>query len=78
MCVYVCVQYVCVQYVCVCVCVPICVAMHLSVAIGFLVFFCRMAMGGHFFSDNLFAAIFMVYLALLYRKIAIYLVKKNR
>ena len=49
-----------------------------NILFGLMVIFCRMAMGGHFFSDNLFAAIFMVYLALLYRKIAIYLVKKNR
>jgi lipid A 4'-phosphatase len=50
----------------------------INIVFGLMVTFCRMAMGGHFFSDNLFAAIFMIYLALIYRKIAIYLIKKNR
>jgi len=50
----------------------------INIIFGLMVTFCRMAMGGHFFSDNLFAAIFMIYLALVYRKIAIYLIKKIR
>ena len=33
--------------------------------LGFLVFFCRLSMGGHFFSDNIFAYFFMIYLAYL-------------
>ena len=37
--------------------------------LGFLVFFCRLSMGGHFFSDNIFAALFMLYLAFSYRYI---------
>ncbi len=41
----------------------------INLILGFLVFFCRLSMGGHFFSDNIFAMIFMVYLAILYQKI---------
>ena len=52
------------------------VLIKINIVFGLMVTFCRMAMGGHFFSDNLFAAIFMIYLALIYRKIAIYLIKK--
>ena len=50
----------------------------LNFILGFLVFFCRMAMGGHFFSDNIFAMIFMIYLAILYKRlIYLFLKKKN-
>ena len=35
--------------------------------LGLLVFFCRLSMGGHFFSDNIYAFFFMIYLAYLYR-----------
>ena len=44
---------------------------------GALVIFCRLAMGGHFLSDNLFAINFMIFLALLYRIIALRCVKKK-
>ena len=36
-----------------------------------------MAMGGHFFSDNIFAMIFMIYLAILYKRL-IYLFFKKK
>lgn len=49
----------------------------LNALLGFLVFFCRLSMGGHFFSDNIFAMIFMIYLAVLYKKI-IYLHMKKK
>jgi len=39
----------------------------LNFILGFLVFFCRLSMGGHFFSDNMFAALLMLYLAFFYR-----------
>ena len=45
--------------------------------LGFLVFFCRLSMGGHFLSDNIFAMIFMIYLAILYKYI-IYLYLKKK
>ena len=45
--------------------------------LGFLVFFCRMAMGGHFFSDNIFAMIFMIYLAILYKNLIFFCIKKK-
>ena len=45
--------------------------------LGLLVFFCRLSMGGHFFSDNIYAFFFMIYLAYLY-KYFIYIVLKNR
>lgn len=44
---------------------------------GILVIFGRLAMGGHFLSDNLFAAIFMIYLALIYRACIILMIKKK-
>ncbi len=50
---------------------------HMNFILGFLVFFCRQSMGGHFFSDNIFAMIFMIYLAILY-KLIIYLCFKKR
>ena len=49
----------------------------LNFILGFLVFFCRMAMGGHFFSDNIFAMIFMIYLAILYRRLIYLFLKKK-
>lgn len=49
---------------------------NINLIFGTLVTFGRMAMGGHFFSDNLFAAIFMIYLALMYRKIVFHFLRK--
>ncbi len=48
-----------------------------NIILGFLVFFCRISMGGHFFSDNIFAMIFMIYLAIMYKNI-IYSCLKRR
>ncbi len=48
-----------------------------NLMLGFAVFFCRISMGGHFFSDNIFAMIFMIYLAILYKNI-IYSCLKRR
>ena len=45
--------------------------------LGLLVFFCRISMGGHFFSDNIYAYFFMIYLAFLYRYF-IYIILKKR
>ena len=45
--------------------------------LGLLVFFCRLSMGGHFFSDNIYAFFFMIYLAYLY-KYFIYVIIKNK
>ena len=50
---------------------------RLNIILGFMVFFCRQSMGGHFFSDNIFAMIFMIYLAILYKTL-IYLCFKKR
>ena len=50
----------------------------MNIVMGVLVFFCRMSMGGHFFSDNVFAAIFMIYLAIIYRYLVINFVKKRK
>ena len=44
--------------------------------LGFLVFFCRLSMGGHFFSDNLFSLFLMIYLAYGYRYL-VYLYIRN-
>ncbi len=50
----------------------------INIFVGLLVFFCRISMGGHFFSDNIFAMIFMIYLAILYKNlIYIYLKKRS-
>ena len=49
----------------------------LNLILGFFVFFCRLSMGGHFFSDNIFAMTFMIYLAILYKNI-IYLYLKKK
>ena len=48
-----------------------------NVFLGFLVFFCRLSMGGHFLSDNIFAMIFMIYLAILYKYIIYFYLKKK-
>ena len=49
----------------------------MNLILGFLVFFCRLSMGGHFFSDNVFAMTFMIYLAIMYKNIIyLYLRKK--
>ncbi|MBF91374.1 MAG: hypothetical protein CMP34_01045 [Rickettsiales bacterium] len=39
----------------------------LNIILGILVFFCRLTMGGHFFTDNIFSVIFMFYIAIIYR-----------
>jgi len=44
--------------------------------LGLLVFFCRLSMGGHFFSDNLFSLFLMIYLAYGYRYL-VYLYIRN-
>ena len=46
----------------------------LNLVLGTIVSFCRISMGGHFLSDNLFALFFMVYLAIAFK----YLVIKKR
>ena len=49
----------------------------MNLILGFLVFFCRLSMGGHFLSDNIFAMTFMIYLAILYKNIVyLYLRRK--
>ncbi len=50
----------------------------LNLILGSLVIFCRLAMGGHFLSDNLFAINFMIFLALIYKMIALKYVKKRK
>ena len=50
---------------------------YLNLIIGVLVSFCRVSMGGHFLSDNIFAFSFMVYLAILYKFMVIKFVKKK-
>ena len=49
----------------------------MNMILGFLVFFCRLTMGGHFFSDNIFAMIFMIYLAILYKYLVILCLKNK-
>ena len=49
----------------------------INMLVGFLVFFCRISMGGHFFSDNIFAMIFMIYLAILYKNLVYLHLKKK-
>ena len=49
----------------------------MNMILGFLVFFCRLTMGGHFFSDNIFAMIFMIYLAILYKYLIILCLKNK-
>jgi len=44
---------------------------------GLLVSILRMSLGGHFLSDNLFAAIFMIYLALTYKAFVLLIIKKK-
>ncbi len=46
----------------------------INLVFGIIVSFCRISMGGHFLSDNLFALFFMVYLAIAFK----YLVIKKR
>ncbi|MBD23005.1 MAG: hypothetical protein CL572_05025 [Alphaproteobacteria bacterium] len=48
-----------------------------NVIFGVIVSFCRIAMGGHFLSDNIFAMIFMIYLAILYKYFIFFHLKKN-
>ncbi len=48
-----------------------------NLILGILVFFCRLSMGGHFFSDNIFAMIFMIYLAILYKNLVYSSLKKR-
>ncbi len=49
----------------------------LNIIFGLVVSFCRIAMGGHFLSDNIFAMIFMIYLAILYKYLIFLKLKKN-
>ncbi len=48
----------------------------LNIVFGFIVSFCRISMGGHFLSDNLFALFFMIYLALAFKYLVIKKIKK--
>ena len=43
----------------------------LNLVFGIIVSFCRISMGGHFLSDNLFALFFMIYLAIGYKYLVI-------
>ena len=49
----------------------------LNIFFGIIVSFCRIAMGGHFLSDNIFAMIFMIYLAIIYKYLVFLNLKKN-
>ena len=49
----------------------------INLLFGVAVSLCRMAMGGHFFSDNLFSLIFMIFLAYIYRYF-FYIVTKKK
>ncbi len=53
----------------------------LNLFFGIVVSFCRISMGGHFLSDNLFALFFMVYLAVIFKyfvvKVLKYEIKKR-
>ena len=49
----------------------------INLIFGIVVSFCRIAMGGHFLSDNIFAMIFMIYLAILYKYFVFLYLKKN-
>ena len=49
----------------------------LNIIFGIIVSFCRIAMGGHFLSDNIFAMIFMIYLAILYKYLVFLNLKRN-
>ena len=53
------------------------ILISINLILGSLVIFCRLAMGGHFLSDNLFAINFMIFLALIYKILALKCVKKN-
>ena len=53
------------------------IILAINFLLGALVTFCRLAMGGHFLSDNLFAINFMIFLALLYRIISLWCVKEK-
>lgn len=48
----------------------------INIFIGFIVSFFRISMGGHFLSDNIFAMFFMIYLAVIYRYLALKYLKK--
>ncbi len=48
----------------------------LNLFFGVIVSFCRVSMGGHFLSDNLFALFFMLYLAIGYKYLIIKKTKK--
>ncbi len=48
----------------------------INIFIGFTVSFFRISMGGHFLSDNIFAMFFMIYLAVIYRYLALKYLKK--
>ena len=48
----------------------------INLIFGIVVSLCRIAMGGHFLSDNIFAMIFMIYLAILYKYFVFLYLKK--
>ena len=47
----------------------------LNLFFGIVVSFCRISMGGHFLSDNLFALFFMVYLAVIFKYFVVKVLK---
>ena len=49
----------------------------INVILGLLVFFCRISMGGHFLSDNLFSIMFMVYIAVLYSTFSVKIFRRK-
>ena len=49
----------------------------INIILGLLVFFCRISMGGHFLSDNLFSIIFMIYIAIFYSTFSLKILKRK-
>ncbi len=49
----------------------------INIILGLLVFFCRISMGGHFLSDNLFSIIFMIYIAIFYSTFSVKILKRK-
>tara|TARA_A100001015_G_scaffold311448_1_gene414727 strand:- start:1645 stop:2394 length:750 start_codon:yes stop_codon:yes gene_type:complete len=50
---------------------------YANILFGLTVSLFRMLMGGHFLSDNLFSAFFMIYLALIYKTGILFILKKK-
>ncbi len=50
---------------------------YINILFGLIVSLLRMLMGGHFLSDNLFSAFFMIYLALIYRVGVLFVLKRK-